>query len=48
MPIGEEAVVADAMKAVGQDVQEEAVDERVGVEPHNLAPPFAAIILVGE
>jgi hypothetical protein len=35
MAIGEEAVVADAMKAVWQDVQEVAVYERVGGEPHN-------------
>ena len=33
---GEETVVADAVKAVGQDVDEEAADELVGGELHDL------------
>ena len=35
-------------KPSGQNVQEETADERIGGEPHDLAPPLAAIILVGE
>ena len=38
MAVGEEAVVADAMKAVRQRVQQEAPDELVGVERHDLRP----------
>ena len=34
--IGEEAVVTDAMKSVGQDMDQEAADELVGVERHKL------------
>ena len=37
MAIGEEAVVADAMEAVGQGVQEEAADELVRRELHDFA-----------
>jgi hypothetical protein len=35
---GEEAVVADAMEAAGQDVGEEAADELVDGERHHLGP----------
>ena len=38
MAVGEEAVVADAMEAVRQRVQQEAPDELVGVERHDLRP----------
>jgi len=34
--IGEEAVVTDAVKSVGQDVDQKAADELVGVERHQL------------
>src|ERR1700750_1838800 len=34
--IGEEAVVTDAMKSAGQDMDQEAADELVGVERHKL------------
>ena len=34
----EEAVVADAVEALGQDVDEEAVDELVGGQGHDLLP----------
>src|ERR1700758_3831566 len=34
--IGEEAVVTDAVKSVGQDVDQKAADELVGVERHRL------------
>ena len=45
---GEEAVVPDAVKAVGQNVEEKAADELVRGKPHDAAAPAAAIILVGE
>ena len=38
---GEQAVVADAMEAAGQDVQEKAADELGGVERHGLEPVAA-------
>src|SRR5262249_61695814 len=34
--IGEEAVVTDAVKSVGQDVDQKAADKLVGVERHQL------------
>ena len=34
--VGEEAVVTDAVKPVGQDMDQEAADELVGVERHQL------------
>ena len=47
---GEETVVADAVKAVGQDVDEEAADELVGGELHDLVAGAAVgpIVLVFE
>ena len=48
MAVGEEAVVADAMEAVGQRVQEEAADELVGVERHDLRLAAVAIISPAE
>jgi len=47
---GEQAVVADAMEAARQDMQEEAADELVRVERHDLLPFGTAptIILVPE
>src|SRR5207253_9131762 len=55
--IGEEAVVTDAMKSVGQDMDQEAADELVGVERHKLIAsvalgpvilPFESNALAGE
>jgi hypothetical protein len=46
--LGEETVVTNAMKAVGQGVEEKAADELVRGEPHDAAAPAAAIVLVGE
>src|SRR5215472_11372166 len=48
--IGDEAIVADAMKAAGQNVQQEAAHELVGVEGHGLVagPAFGAVILPAE
>src|SRR5438132_8097686 len=37
----EEAVVTDAMKSVGQDMDQEAADELVGVERHKLIASVA-------
>jgi hypothetical protein len=48
--IGEEAVVADAVEAVGQNVDQEAADELVGGEGHHLglATPLGPVILPPE
>src|SRR3546814_13229400 len=47
---GEEAIVADAVESARQGVEEEAADELVGGEGHDLLPSGAglAIILVAE
>ena len=47
---GQQAVVADAMKALRQNVEQEAPDELVGGERHGAVPrpPVAAVILVPE
>ena len=39
--VGEETVVADAVETVGQDVDQEAADELVGVERHELVASVA-------
>ena len=39
--IGEETVVSDAVETVGQDVDQEAADELVGVERHELVAGVA-------
>src|SRR5829696_319837 len=44
---GEEAVVADAVEAVGQDVKQEAADELVGREGHGLDPRATLCALSG-
>ena len=46
--LGEEAVVTDAVEAVGQDVEEKAADELVRGKPHDAAATAAAIVFVGE
>ena len=48
--LGEQAVVADAVEALGQDVDEEAADELVCCERHNLIAIgcFEPIVLVFE
>ncbi len=47
---GEQAVVADAMEATRQDMEQEAADELVGGEGHDLLPigAVATVILVAE
>ena len=47
---GEQPVMADAVKSLGQDVEQEAPDELVGGERHRAIPrlPVAAVILVAE
>src|SRR5258708_40248618 len=44
---GEQTVVADAMKALRQDMDQEAADELVGIERHHLVSlgTFDAVIL---
>ena len=50
LAVGEQAVVADAMEALGQDVDQEAADELVGGQRHRLvsARPVDAVVLVSE
>ena len=47
---GEQSVVADAMEAVGQNVEQEAPDELAGRERHRAKPlpAVAAVVLVAE
>jgi len=45
---GEEAVVTDAVEAVGQDVEEKASDELVRGEAHDARAPALPIVLVAE
>jgi len=46
--MGEEAVVADALKAFGQNVQQEAADELVGSERHRFLSVAVAIVFPAE
>ena len=46
--LGEEAVVTDAVEAVGQDVEEKAANELVRGKPYDAAAAAAAIVFVGE
>lgn len=39
MAVGEEAVVPNAMEAIGQRVQQEAADKLIGIEVMTLALP---------
>lgn len=48
MAIGEEAEMADAMEAGGQDVQEESAYELGRLERHDLAVAFLAVVLPEE
>jgi hypothetical protein len=43
--IGEEAVVADPLKALGENVDEEAANKLLGGEGHGLALVVVAIVL---
>jgi hypothetical protein len=45
---GEKPIVTDAMKAVRQDMQEEAPDELWRSKTHEAGPPAAPVIFVGE
>src|SRR3954452_966861 len=47
---GEQPVMADAVKPLGQDVEQEAPDELVRCKRHGAIPrlPVAAVILVAE
>jgi len=44
MAVGEKAIMADAMEAVGQRVQEEATDELVSIERYDLRAAAIPII----
>ena len=44
MTVGEQAIVADAVEAVRQSVQQEAADELVGVERHDLGLPCGVVL----
>ena len=48
--VGEQTIMADAVKAVGQDVQQEAADELVRIEGHDAVAglAFAPVIFVFE
>ena len=46
--VAQEAVVADALEAVGQHVQQEAADKLFGLQYHRLLLGIVAIILVAE
>jgi hypothetical protein len=48
MAVGEKAVMTDAVKAVGQDMQEETANEFVGREGHHLALAGMAIVFPAE
>jgi hypothetical protein len=39
--VGEQTIMADAVKAVGQDVQQESADERVRIERHDAVAGLA-------
>jgi hypothetical protein len=47
---GQQSVVADAMEALRQNVEQKAPDELVGAERHDAVPrlPVAAVVLVAE
>ncbi len=46
--VAEQSIVADALEAVGQDMQQEASDELVRVEGHDLAATVVPVVLPAE
>ncbi len=48
LAIAEEAVVADAMEALGEDMQQEAADKLVGRDGHDLLATAVPIVLPAE
>jgi hypothetical protein len=46
--VGQEAVMADAVEAVGQGVEQEAADELISIEGHKLRFAVMAIVLPTE
>jgi hypothetical protein len=46
--IGEEAIVADTMETVREDVQQKAADELIGCGRHHLGLPVCPVVLQGE
>ena len=45
---GHEAVVTNAMEAAGEDMQQKAAHELLRLKPHDLPPPVAPIVFVGQ
>src|ERR1700693_1260734 len=48
MAVGQEAVVPNAMEAIRQRVQQEAADELIGIEGHDLGFAVMTIVLPAE
>jgi hypothetical protein len=48
VPVGEEAIVPETHEAVGQDMQQEAPDKFVSIEPHGLHAIALTTVAVGE
>jgi hypothetical protein len=46
--IGEKTVMADAMEAVRQSVQQKAADELVGIECHHFGPAVRTVVFPGK
>lgn len=46
--VGEEAIVANAVKTVGQDMEQETADEFAGLQRHHLLLVVMAIVLPAE
>jgi hypothetical protein len=46
--LGEKAVMPDAVKAVGEDMQEKAAQELMRAKPYDAASPASAIVLVAK
>ena len=48
MAVGQESIVTDALEAVGQDVEEKAANELVGLKRNGLVDGARFVVLVGE
>ena len=46
MPIGEQAVVTDAVEPAWQDVKQEAADELLHIERHDLLAVLAIVPII--
>ncbi len=45
--VGQKAEVADAHKAIGEHMEEEAADELLGIERHRFQPVFVSVTAKG-